>query len=81
VTDDPGTTLLEFDLIRPIYLGSGWILVAHPGRKAYRASDDQGQECTESSLGPLVLYGAGNVLSFRWLLGLKSDLFSDGLHR
>ena len=33
VTDDPGTTQLEFDLIRPIYLGSGWILVVHPGRK------------------------------------------------
>ena len=40
VTDDPGTTQLEFDLIRPIYLGSGWILVVHPGRKAYRASDE-----------------------------------------
>ena len=40
VTDDPGTTQLEFDLIRPIYLGSGWILVVHPGRKAFRASDE-----------------------------------------
>ncbi len=36
VTDGPGTTQLEFDLIRPIY---GWILVVHPGRKAYRASE------------------------------------------
>jgi len=38
--DDSGTTQLEFDLIRPIYLGSGWILVVHPGRKAFRASDE-----------------------------------------
>ena len=50
VPEDAGSTQLEFDLIRPIYLGNGWILVVQPGRKAHRARDEAKEKDGQKAL-------------------------------
>ncbi len=40
-SEDKATSEIEFDLIRPVHLGAGWILALKPGRKGYKATDPE----------------------------------------